>query len=302
MQQALARGQRPPAGPDRDLLRRAVRTAAAASGDLPGFLTRLHDSGVQVRLRYSTTTAGQVTGYAVAMAPTPGRPGQPEGPTVFYGGGKLAPDLTLPQLHTRWAQTSTTTSSPDASTLPPQGQRDLSWRDSAAAARSLAPHLRPHGDQATAEAAGAAGADLLAAAARRLEGNRGGPLTRASDALDAATRSDRRLHRTTTSITGARRTAAALLGPAARPRGEQADLRDLLRALTSVAYAVARLHAAQGRLAQAHAAGSAAQALRQAAAAHAPVPPRPVPQRPPAAHSSHPPRASDADGPRRQPR
>lgn len=301
VQQAGALGQRPPAGPDRDLLRRAVRTAAAATGDLTGFLARLHADSVEVRLRYSTTTAGQVTGYAVALAPPPGRPGQPERPTVWFGGGKLAPDLTLPQLHTRWARTSTATSSPDTPSLPWLGQRGVTWRDSAAAARSLAPHLRPHGDPATAEAAGAAAADLLAAAARHLEGHQGGPLTSASDALDAATRNDRRRHRSTATITTASRVAAALLDPTARPRGEQTELRDLLRALTHLAHSVARLQAAQGHLTRAHAAVTAVAALHQAATAHVPGSPRPAPQRHPAARSSYPPRAPGADAARSRP-
>lgn len=301
VQQAGALGQRPPAGPDRDLLRRAVRTAAAATGDLPAFLARLHADSVEVRLRYSTTTAGQVTGYAVALPPAPGRPGQPERPTVWFGGGKLAPDLTLPQLHTRWARTSTATSSADTPSLPWLGQRGVTWRESAATARSLAPHLRPHGDPATAEAAGAAAADLLAAAAHHLEGHQGGPLTSASDALDAATRNDRRRHRRTATITTASRVAAALLDPTARPRGEQTELRDLLRALTHLAHSVARLQAAQGHLTQAHAAVTAVAALHQAATAQLPGPPRPALQRHPAARSSHPPRAPGADAPRSRP-
>ncbi len=40
---------------------------------------------------------GQITGYAVAL---PGQSAQ--GQPIWFGGGKLAPDLTLPQLQRRW--------------------------------------------------------------------------------------------------------------------------------------------------------------------------------------------------------
>ena len=51
-----------------------------------------------VRRRYSTLTPGEVTGYAVGM---PGHTGK-DGQVVWYGGGKLAADLTLPKLRARW--------------------------------------------------------------------------------------------------------------------------------------------------------------------------------------------------------
>ena len=45
----------------------------------------------------SEKTPGQITGYAVAL---PGRSDM--GQAIWFGGGKLAPDLTLPQLQRRW--------------------------------------------------------------------------------------------------------------------------------------------------------------------------------------------------------
>jgi len=41
---------------------------------------------------------GEITGYAVALPEAVDPGGQP----VFYGGGKLAADLTLPKLRRRW--------------------------------------------------------------------------------------------------------------------------------------------------------------------------------------------------------
>jgi len=54
---------------------------------------------VLVRLRHSVTTPGEVTGYSVGLPQHTAR----NGGVIWYGGGKLAPDLTLPKLRTRWA-------------------------------------------------------------------------------------------------------------------------------------------------------------------------------------------------------
>ena len=84
----------------RAALRREVWTAAAGAGTEQEFLTRLRQAGVLVRLRHSTTSPGQVTGYAVALAQYTAR----DGGVIWYGGGKLATDLTLPKLRARWQQ------------------------------------------------------------------------------------------------------------------------------------------------------------------------------------------------------
>ena len=52
-----------------------------------------------IRKRYSTTSPGEVTGYAVGLP----RHTAKDGGIVWYGGGKLAADLTLPKLRRRWA-------------------------------------------------------------------------------------------------------------------------------------------------------------------------------------------------------
>jgi hypothetical protein len=83
--------------PDREVLRRRVRTALAGSNDLPEFIERLRGDGVLVRERFSIHDPEQITGYAVAL------PHYSDGGTpIWFGGGKLAPDLTLPQLQRRW--------------------------------------------------------------------------------------------------------------------------------------------------------------------------------------------------------
>ena len=84
--------------PARLVLRRRVRSAAAAAHDLEDFFARLRADGVLVRPRLSERKPGQVTGYAVALTGDTDRDGNP----IYFGGGKLAADLTLPKLQRRW--------------------------------------------------------------------------------------------------------------------------------------------------------------------------------------------------------
>jgi hypothetical protein len=79
-------------------LRREVCTAAAGAGTEQEFFTRLRQAGVVVRLRYGTASPGLVTGYAVGLARRTAR----DGGVIWYGGGELAADLTLPKLRARW--------------------------------------------------------------------------------------------------------------------------------------------------------------------------------------------------------
>jgi hypothetical protein len=84
----------------RTTLRRHVATAAASAASAGEFFARLDQTGILVRLRYSTRNSGQVTGYAVALPGDTPRNGEP----VWYGGGKLAADLSWPGLAQRWTR------------------------------------------------------------------------------------------------------------------------------------------------------------------------------------------------------
>src|SRR5215471_535311 len=95
-EQAIRRGW---AEAPRATLRREVSTAAAGSGTEQEFFAWLDQAGILVRKRYSTTHAGEVTGYAVGLPHHTAS----NGGVVWYGGGKLAADLTLPKLRARWA-------------------------------------------------------------------------------------------------------------------------------------------------------------------------------------------------------
>ncbi|MVZ99034.1 relaxase/mobilization nuclease domain-containing protein [Actinomadura sp. LD22] len=106
-EKAVRRGQ---AVPSRTLLHRTVQTAAAGARSEEEFFDRLTTEGVLVRRRYSQRTTGQVTGYAVALAGDVNAEGQP----VWYGGGKLAADLTLPRLRRRWTNADGSVRAPSA--------------------------------------------------------------------------------------------------------------------------------------------------------------------------------------------
>lgn len=82
----------------RDRLRREVQTAAAGAGGRDEFFDRLRGAGVLVRERPSDRYPGQIDGYSVAVPGFRNHAGQP----VWYGGGKLAADLSLPKLEAHW--------------------------------------------------------------------------------------------------------------------------------------------------------------------------------------------------------
>ena len=88
------------AEPPRVTLRRHVQAAAAAARSEPEFFAALARREVQVRLRHGDRDPAEVTGYAVGL------PGHltPVGQQVWFGGGKLAPDLALPKLRRRWPE------------------------------------------------------------------------------------------------------------------------------------------------------------------------------------------------------
>jgi hypothetical protein len=86
--------------PARTELRRLVEAAAAAARTEEEFFAGLAARRVTVRPRYSTVQGDEVTGYAVGLrSDSTGDDGGP----VWFSGGQLAPDLTLPRLRARWA-------------------------------------------------------------------------------------------------------------------------------------------------------------------------------------------------------
>jgi hypothetical protein len=85
----------------RYLLALKVRGCAAAAGDEAEFVRRMRGAGVLVRPRYADGRTDVITGYSVAERPSAGeRP-------IWYGGGHLGRDLTLPRLRDGWPDTPT---------------------------------------------------------------------------------------------------------------------------------------------------------------------------------------------------
>jgi hypothetical protein len=279
-----AEGRPGPAAPDREVLRQQVRTAAAGAANLTEFLARLRSDGLLVRERMSERNPGEVTGYAVALPDRYDTRGQP----IFFGGGKLAPDLTLPQLLRRWQHTGPTDahdpaghhSATSAGRSPASaggrggvgadrfgltpGERLRIWQQATIAAAQAAEHITATAVTDPSEAAQAA-SDFLAAAGRVAEGRRGGPLTEAAGVYDGAARElFGRTPLPSTAGRGLRDAGRLLLMAQVAKPSELSQLLALLAQLTALADAVARLRDAQDRAVQASAARRAAEQLRAA--------------------------------------
>jgi hypothetical protein len=284
-------GRSAPAAPDRELLRRQVRTAAAGAGNQAEFFARLRTDGLLVRQRMSERNPGEVTGYAVAL---PDRYGT--GSPVYFGGGKLAPDLTLPRLQRRWdgpAAAAAGGLGPAASAArraaagPAAGagrtvrtdrfgltemERLRIWKQATLAAARAAEHIAAsvaHDPAGAADAAWAA-SDFLTAAGRVVEGRRGGPLTDAAQTYDQAARElHGKVPAPTSAGTGLRAAGRLLLSAQVSQRSEAKQLLALMAQLSALTDAVTRLREAQDRAGQARAARQAAEALRAATARYA---------------------------------
>jgi hypothetical protein len=238
-------------------LKREVSTAAAAAASEQDFFARLQRAGVQVHMRYSTRDPGQVTGYSVALAQDTTRAGGP----VWYGGGKLAADLTLPKLRQRWA-----TGAADAPTVP-SGQltpeeRATIWGNASRAAADAAEQILSHAaaghPAAAADAAWAAG-DTLHAAAAAL-GSR--MVRQAASAYDRAARTPYgRIPQPTPAGRSLRRAARLLSAAAFASHDRNLAQIALIARLAALADAIVELRDAQHHAAQAAAARRAAERL-----------------------------------------
>jgi len=271
--------------PARVTLRREVRTAAAGADGLQEFLDRLRDAGLLIKERTSDRDPGTLTGYAVAWPGDRDGRGRP----VWYGGGKLAADLSLPKLQQRWSgghpRAGSSYGGPQRSTdrLSAEQRRDA-WERAARTAATAAKDVRrlAHEDPAAAADAAHAAGEVLHITALLGEGTRVGPITAAADAFDrAAGELYGRVPRPTPSGDGLR-TAARMLALCGRAsRDESTQLLSLVLNLAALADAVGALREAQTRVAQAAAARDTAERLRSVA-------PQPPPRRPPAARAQRP--------------
>jgi hypothetical protein len=269
-------------------LRRQVSMAAASAASEQEFFARLGQCGVLVRTRSSTRNPRQLTGYAVALPGDTTRAGEP----VWYGGGTLAADLTLPKLRHRWGAPGSRVDDPFTA-----AERGAVWEHAARVADGASDRIHMLAATNPADAADAAwaAADILHVTAAALGSK---ILRQAADAYDRAARPPHgRIPVRTPAGTSLRRAARLLAAygyltsdPSFRPIV-------LITRLTALVEAVALLRQAQQRAAQAASALSAAERLHAAGrayAAHAatdrlpartaalagsgfPVPPGPIP-------------------------
>ncbi|MEV0971018.1 relaxase/mobilization nuclease domain-containing protein [Microtetraspora glauca] len=240
----------------RTALRRHVVTAAAGAGSEEEFFRRLEAAGVRVRQRISQRNPGEVTGYSVALPVHLNRQGEP----VWFGGGKLAADLTLPKLRARWGSGNESgEQNRRANDISAEDRREI-WDEAAAAASRAAEYIKASDDPGAAADLAGVTSDLLHVAADLLKDRR---LREAAEAFDRAAREPyARIPPATPTGRGLRRTVRRLARSGATPRGGV-----LVANVASLVSAVAELRMLQGRTAQAAAARAAARCLREASVA-----------------------------------
>ena len=241
--------------PPRTTLRRHVATAAASAASADEFFAKLDQAGILVRRRYSTRNPGQVTGYAVAL---PGHTTQ-NGEPVWYGGGKLAADLSWPRLAQRWTRSAW----PDTPLTPDEA--DALWEYAARTAADATARIRSctaTGNPDAAADAASAASDTLHVAAAAL-GSR--TLRQAADDYDRAARQPSGRVPAPTPVGNQLRHAARLISAYAYLTGDRTLTPVvLLVRLAALAEAVAELRQSQQHAAQAAAALRAARQLRTA--------------------------------------
>jgi hypothetical protein len=175
----------------RQRLERVVRACAGASRNESEFVARLREHGLQARPRYAEGATSKVVGYSVKLAD----PGRDRGRAVWYGGGRLARDLTLPALRRGWGQDQ----GEEIRAVEEWGskrvvgrrsaverraeleERGLLWHRCTTEIERVRLQLRAAGtDPASCAHAAREGAAVLAAWSIDLEGEQPGPLARAS--------------------------------------------------------------------------------------------------------------------------
>jgi len=234
--------------PPRITLRRHVATCAAAAVSAEDFFARLEQAGVQARFRYSTRNPDQVSGYSVCLPGDTAKAGDP----VWYGGGKLAADLSWRRLSQRWAAPQQ--SVPDWTIE----ERQRLWEYAGDIAREAATQIRDWAGtspDAAADAAHAAG-DALRVTAAALESR---VLRQAADGFDRAARAQYGRIPAPTPAGNRLRHAARVISAYALVSQDRtlAPLLLIVR-LAALAEAVAELREAQQRAHQAQAALHAA--------------------------------------------
>jgi hypothetical protein len=248
----------------RAVLRNAATGAAEHAHNEAGFFARLREAGVLVRMRFSESNPGQVTGYAVSL---PGHDGS-DGKPLWYGGGRLSADLTLPRLRRRWDPSRSGAAEQPRAFRFTAPERDAIYTHAARQAATAAEHIRrcAHGDPAQGADAAWAAADALHVASRAL---RNPELRRAADSYSRAARARYGQIPGATREGNQLRAAARLIALTGRTTGDTTLVTMALIAnLIALAVAVAELRDAQQLAAQAAAARAAVTHLHACVPGH----------------------------------
>lgn len=238
-----------------------VRGCATAASDEGEFVRRMRRAGLLVRPRFADGRTDVITGYSVAERPQAGeRP-------IWYGGGHLGRDLTLPRLRDGWPDTPTGASDAAAEwNAAKRGRRVVApgqeahepdpelWSRRSDELRELVDRMRsvPVDDKDTWATVARQTAGAFAAWSNATE-ETPGDLAAASEALSRSAQTYGRTVRPHQARTTAISDAAMLLASAARGGqgtvAQAAMIRQLLR-LTQAVYeaSVAAQQARQARL------------------------------------------------------
>lgn len=262
--------------PERVQLARTVRAVAGAARSEAEFVHRLRHSGVIVRPRWAQGDQTQVVGFSVALRPT-----DESRKPIWFGGGKLADDLTLTELRVRWGSPSEAVAADSLRAWRPRGWRDLptgraivrtqlraeAWEIAGAKTaevRAALAAIDPRDHAAWSSVAGEA-ASALGALANRVDRSVRPEIRRASTALAHAAQRDRGVPRREVPelapLVGVIRTAtdAAIAG-----KGGPVAVASLIIQLGRLVQAVQKANEAAGRAAEAHQAAEATSQMLEA--------------------------------------
>ena len=243
-------------------LERIVRAAAAASIDEAEFVRRARRGGVLIRPRFAAGRDDVVAGYSVALRTERGAL------PVWYGGGRLARDLTIPRLREGWPDTPQAAQGAvdewQATSRNPWRYRPIApgreeekpaaelWQQYSREIRSLRDQLRsvPASDRAAWAHAARDAAGAFAAWSQRVE-DTPGPL--AATARELARSAHIKAHASEPKrlgTGGASGAAMLLMQAASQGRGTMAEA-VLMRQLARLAVSIIDMHRAAGDLAHA---------------------------------------------------
>ncbi len=254
----------------REVLRRGVRAAATAARSESEFLTNAAQHGMILRPRWAHGGRETVVGYFVARPST----GSGTEGLQWFGGGKLARDLTLPALRTGWDldpgavavwKATEARSTPSSRRVPVADPRLMKEANQAMEAARLRLAGIPLADHAAWSAVARDGAGVLAALAQDMPDRRVKlPLTQAAHALAGAAWREHDQHITRPPDGGALWKVAQnalMIG------GAQAEVYGtlvLLQQVMALAETIRDNREAAGRVAQARWAAQAAEQARTA--------------------------------------